>query len=632
MEILIPLLILFPFAVAAVLVFLRKQKVRDIVMYTGSVLVMVLAGLVLFFWVQNGCTPIELFVNTHLVDSLMLVVEFFLMGLVAALCGRRHKYLIVLLSVMQTLLLAWVELFGPALPEMAHIRIDRLSILMCLIVAVIGGLICLYAVGYMRGYHHHHKEFRDRRPFFFAMLFVFLGAMFGLALSENLFWIDFFWEITSICSFLLIGYTQTEEAIHNSLRALWMNLLGGLGFAVAITYSSLSLSTVSLQAVVSQGAVIPVALLAFAALTKSAQFPFSQWLLGAMVAPTPTSALLHSATMVKAGVYMLLRLSPALNNTLTGQMVALIGGFTFFAASLLAISQSDGKKVLAYSTISNLGLITACAGVGMHETVWAAIFLLIFHAVSKSMLFQDVGAVENALGSRNIEDMQALMLRLPRLASIMVIGIAGMFLAPFGMLISKWAALKAFVDADNVLLVLLLAFGSATTMFYWTKWLGRILSISRVRMAHDVTKPNEWVSLYVHAVFMVLLCATFPLLSGWVVDPMLTEMFGVSVQVLSADNMLLMIIMLCCIFLLPACSYLFTRNLSHRYVISYMGGANAGDNNHFVDSLGEKKELQISNWYMTDLFGEKRLLHPCIIISAACLAVMMCIILVGGAV
>ena len=244
MEILIPLLILFPFAVAAILVFLRKQKVRDIVMYTGSVLVMVLAGLVLFFWIQNGCTPIELFVNTHLVDSLMLAVEFFLMGLVAALCGRRHKYLIVLLSVTQTLLLAWLELFGPALPEMAHIRIDRLSILMCLIVAVIGGLICLYAVGYMRGYHHHHKEFRDRRPFFFAMLFVFLGAMFGLVLSENLLWIDFLWEITSICSFLLIGYTQTEEAIHNSLRALWMNLLGGLGFAVAITYSALSLSTV----------------------------------------------------------------------------------------------------------------------------------------------------------------------------------------------------------------------------------------------------------------------------------------------------------------------------------------------------------------------------------------------------
>lgn len=630
MEILIPVLIVFPFVAAAVLSVLRHAKAREIVMYAASVIVMLLAGSLLVLWLQNGAVSVSFYVETELVDGAMLVVELFLMVLVTVLCARRHRYLIALLSIAQTCLLAWLDLWGPVVKENTHIRVDGLSLLLCLIVAVIGGLICLYAVGYMRGYHHHHKNVQDRRSFFFAMLFVFLGAMFGLVLSESLMWMDFFWEVTSICSFLLIGYTRTEEAVHNSFRALWMNLLGGLAFAIGIAYSSAVLHTVSLSEVVSIGAAVPVALLAFAALTKSAQMPFSSWLLGAMVAPTPTSALLHSATMVKAGVYMLLRLSPALCGSMTGQMVALTGGFTFFAASLLAISQSDGKKVLAYSTVSNLGLITACAGVGMHETVWAGIFLLIFHAVSKSMLFQDVGAVENALGSRDIEDMQALMLRLPKLASIMVIGIAGMFLAPFGMLISKWAALKAFVDADNVVLVLLLVFGSATTMFYWTKWLGRILSISRVRLAHDVTKPNEWVSLYIHAVLMVLLCATFPLLSSWVVEPMLTDMFGEAVQVLTSDNMILMIVMLCFIFLLPACVYLFTRNLRHTYVISYMGGANAGDNNHFIDALGEKKNLQISNWYMTGYFGEKRLLLPCTILSTAVLTVMMCMILVGG--
>ena len=149
-------------------------------------------------------------------------------------------------------------------------------------------------------------------------------------------------------------------------------------------------------------------------------------------------------------------------------------------------------------------------------------------------------------------------------------------------------------------------------------------------MAHDVTKPNEWVSLYIHAALMVLLCATFPLLSSWVVEPMLTDMFGEAVQVLTSDNMILMIVMLCFIFLLPACVYLFTRNLRHTYVISYMGGANAGDNNHFIDALGEKKNLQISNWYMTGYFGEKRLLLPCTILSTAVLTVMMCMILVGG--
>ena len=112
-----------------------------------------------------------------------------------------------------------------------------------------------------------------------------------------------------------------------------------------------------------------IALIAVAALTKAAQMPFSTWLMGAMVAPTPSSALLHSATMVKAGIYVLFRLAPAMSGTTTGLMISFIGGFTFFAASFMAIAQSDGKKVLAFSTISNLGLMVACAGVGTSETI-----------------------------------------------------------------------------------------------------------------------------------------------------------------------------------------------------------------------------------------------------------------------
>ena len=139
-------------------------------------------------------------------------------------------------------------------------------------------------------------------------------------------------------------------------------------------------------------------------------------------------------------------------------MVTTIGGFTFLATSMLAIGQSDGKKVLAYSTVSNLGLITACAGIGMHEAVWAGILLMIFHAVSKSLMFLSVGAVENVLGSRNIEDMHGLIVKLPELAFVMIVGIAGMFLAPFGMLISKWAALKAFIDSNSILLVIFLIY------------------------------------------------------------------------------------------------------------------------------------------------------------------------------
>src|SRR5574344_2523001 len=196
--------------------------------------------------------------------------------------------------------------------------------------------------------------------------------------------------------------------------------------------------------------------------------------------------------------------------------------------------------------------MSACACLGMMETLWAGIFLLIFHAVSKSMLFQDVGAVENSLGSRDIENMDNLMMKLPRLAYIMVVGIAGMFLAPFGMLISKWAALKAFVDAENTFLVLFIAFGSATTMFYWMKWFGKLLGLANISQVKDITKKNELVSLYTHAALMILLCLTFPILSTKVIEPMLSDlMFPGATSVLEAGNLYVMVIMLLSVFIFP---------------------------------------------------------------------------------
>ena len=193
----------------------------------------------------------------------------------------------------------------------------------------------------MKGNHSHHKDAADRRPFFFSMLFLFLSAMFGLVLSQNLVWIYFFWEITSIISFLMIGYTRSEEAVHNSFTALWMNLLGGLGFAAAIEIMAHGHGTLQLLDVIGSGAYLPLMCLALAGLTKSAQLPFSSWLLGAMVAPTPSSALLHSATMVKAGVYLLIRISPAMSGNLVGIIVSSMGGFTFIMASMMAIAQTD---------------------------------------------------------------------------------------------------------------------------------------------------------------------------------------------------------------------------------------------------------------------------------------------------
>ena len=461
--------------------------------------------------------------------------------------------------------------------------------------------------------------------------------MFGLVFSNNLIWLYFFWEITTLCSFMLIGYTKSPEAVANSFRALWMNLLGGLGFAVAIVYSCLELKTIDLNTLVeispeNAKLLVPVALLAFAGITKSAQMPFSQWLLGAMVAPTPTSALLHSATMVKAGVYLLIRLAPVFTGNTVGLMVIMIGGFTFFATSLLAISQSDAKKVLAYSTISNLGLITACAGVGTHESVWAAVLLMIFHAVSKSLMFLSVGAVELNLGSRNIEDMHGLIVKLPELALVLTIGIAGMFLAPFGMLVSKWAALKSFVDSNNVLLIMFLVYGSASTLFYWTKWLSGLMAVHHnSERLQNTTRRTEWFSLGSLAAAMIVLCLLFPVISIFFIEPFLFEMFRQPVpQIISDGNYKIMTFMLTMIAVFPFAVRFLTFDKKEKMVMSYMAGINCGDDREFVDSFGKNKRQYLSNWYMENIFGENKLLKPSIAISAAFMVTVF-IIAVGGA-
>lgn len=638
MEKMVAALICLPFLWAIIPAVIHKSKVRRATVYIGGALVTVLSICTCVMWYRNGGEAIVFDLPyVEVFDKFILVGDFVLMGLVIYQCIKHKKTVISLLSIVQTLLVAWMELFGPEVTEHYRLRFDWLTLIMVLIIGIIGVAIGIYAVGYMHGYHiHHHKELKDRRSFFMAMIFVFYGAMFGLVFSASLVWMYFFWEITSITSFLLIGYTKSREAIDNSFKALWMNLLGGLGIAVAIAYLIQVYGTTDLYDAIdvavanpTYAALVPIALLAFAALTKSAQFPFSGWLLGAMVAPTPSSALLHSATMVKAGVYLLIRLALAMNGNYVGQMVYLVGGFTFLSASCLAIAQSDGKKVLAYSTISNLGLIVACAGAGYQETIWAAVFLVIFHAVSKSMLFQCVGAIENTTGSRDVEDMQGLANRYPKLAFILMVGIAGMFLAPFGMLISKWAALKAFVDAPSTLMVLFICFGSATTMFYWTKWFAKILGVSDKR-DRDLTKPNEYISMFFHAFLLIALCVGFPFLSRHIIEPLMMDMYGFSSPVISEGNIIIMVVMICAVFIVPMINYLITRHTVDKEVLAYMGGVNSGDNKNFNDAVGNPKELQVSNWYLEDYLGEKKLFTPSVIIGAFIIVVHLCVV-IGGA-
>jgi ech hydrogenase subunit A len=354
----------------------------------------------------------------------------------------------------------------------AAIYVDQLSVMVAFITSVLGSIICIYAVKYMEHYKDHRR--------FFAVMLLFLGAMNGAVFSNSLLWLFFFWEVTTLCSYLLIGHTGTVQAKASALTAAVYTLGGGVALIIGIAlcyhyFDTTFLDQMPLGSAIGGLSLLPLALMAVAAFTKSAQLPFQKWLLGAMVAPTPVSALLHSATMVNLGVYLLLRLAPNLNGT--GYLVGLIGAvgaISFLATAVLAITQSNAKRVLAYSTIGNLGLIVVCVGLDTSLALTAGLLLLIFHAISKALLFLSVGVVKEQLGSEDIDDMEGLRDILPAAAVGIFIGVFMMILPPFGMFASKWVLSEAASSSPAVAVLLVLGFGA--TMVYYAKWLGGVFT------------------------------------------------------------------------------------------------------------------------------------------------------------
>lgn len=605
-------LILFPLIIALLMYALPEHALKHLLARIGALVI----GVASIYLVATSFAQGAVFSTfaSEPAGQIMFVIEM-LMALFILYMGVRYKnYLAVALILVQSAMMVFFETaYAEHLNAIHNLFVDDFTLIMTLIIGIIGSLICVYSIRYMQVFHEHHPEVADRRRMFFFVLFAFLSAMFGLVFSNNLVWVYFFWEVTTLCSFVLIGYTQTDEAIKNAFRALVMNLLGGLGFAAALLYLAAVPAAggiIELDRLIGAGqavALIPAVLICFAGLTKSAQLPFSSWLVGAMVAPTPVSALLHSSTMVKAGVYIIIKMAPILQGSLPGLMLALVGGFTFLLASGIAISQSNAKKVLAYSTIANLGLVVACGGIGTYEAVWAAILLIIFHAISKSLLFLSVGTVEHQIGSRDIEDMEGLIARMPQVATMMLVGIAGMFLAPFGMLISKWATLRAFIDAQfGLVLVAIVAFGSAVTLFFWSKWMGRLIAVPTPQENQEEGVDREEIGvLYVLTVLTVGVCLLFPLISSMLIEPYVLASYGKVAQ-LGQDNVIIMLLMLFMVLLMPL-SMLYYRKDRH-HLAPYMGGRATNADMQFMGTFGVYKSATMHNYYMENLFGEAKLM------------------------
>lgn len=617
--------LLIPAVMVPLMLLLRRSPVRKLLVCAAACLEIAAAAglgirvlgqgtLVLaagdFAWVQPAVT----------------VIDYLIMAAILFYGVRLREWKIIVPTVLQVAAVLWVELgLRPAEADKLVI-IDNLSLALVLIVSVMGPLIAVFALGYMQR-HEAHSSRPSRQHVFFAVIFLFLFAMNAMVITDNLMHFYAFFEVTTLCSFLLIGYDDTKEARVSARKALWLNSVGGLFLAcgvVLLSWLGKGLSISQLVAGGSSTALLTAAVmfLCCAGYVKSAQFPFQPWLLGAMVAPTPVSALLHSSTMVKAGVYLIVRLSPLFGGRPTGHVVALVGGFTFVAAAALAIGQSNGKRVLAYSTISNLGLIIACAGIGGPVATSAAILLIVFHAVSKGLMFLCVGTVELGIGSRNIEDMFGLYSKMPYTTTIMVVGIISMVLPPFGVLITKWLALEAAVSFLPALLLIVV--GSAFTIAFWVKWLGAVLTVyhpGRPKM-EDLPVSIKFALGCIGALAVALTALISPinrylvtpavnsLMSG--TDPVESLTGGVAVHTANGFSggfggvLLLLGAMLAVLVLIRV----FTAVTKPRAVPPYAGGETiAGDGKgRDFKGPGEKIEhIRMHNYYLTDIFNESRL-------------------------
>ncbi len=621
------LLIVLPAIAGLVCYFVRSSSVRTLtVTATGAVLTaasLALLGQGSFVFEASG-----------LWESLVTVLDFALLFVVLYYGFKLKNLLIKVLTVTQIVLLGFFELFmldhGVSVPALMG---DNLALVMVLIVSIIGSLICIFGIPYMKEHEHHLNLKKSKQPQFFLFLVLFLGAMNGLVLANNILWLYFFFEVTTFCSFMLIGHDGTEVATKNATRALWMNSVGGVALVLGIIFAYLQTGTLGIVEMLAAGPaagalLVAVGLICLAGFVKAAQLPFQSWLLGAMVAPTPVSALLHSSTMVKAGVYMVLRFSPMYEGTFLSHGIALCGAFTFLACAALAIGQSNGKKILAYSTVSNLGLIIACAGINTPLAIIAAVMLIIFHAISKSLLFLCVGTIEQAIGSRDIENMRGLFKSMPRTAVVTIIGILSMLLPPFGVLLCKWMALEA--AADHLFVIVMLALGSALTVVYWARWAGLLMGGRRIE------STPEKQPLFTRGPLM-LLCAgalVFAFATPFLYREALVPMFAAA-HAASHGNILdaatggfaiypfIMLIGVGALFAMYRALRSDVRRTS-----PYLGGAHVGDieDGSFLGPMETAVPYQASNYYLGEVFGELRL-TPWFNIAAGGLIILM----LGGA-
>ncbi|SDM61387.1 hydrogen gas-evolving membrane-bound hydrogenase subunit E [Allokutzneria albata] len=360
--------------------------------------------------------------------------------------------------------LSWAPSIGLDLT----LRLDPLSLLMIILVSGVGALVFLYYAA------STPPEGTGRNS---ALLTVFAGSMFGLVTADDVFSLYVFWEFTTVCSFLLVGgLGLTKAARRSATQALLVTGFGGLAMLLGLILLGTAAGTFRISAIVAyppSGAVVEVAvvLILVGALTKSAQVPFHPWLPAAMVAPTPVSAYLHAAAMVKAGVYLVARFAPGFAELPAWWIpLVVLGSWTMVLGGVRALREHDLKKLLAFGTVSQLGFLIVLLGVGEHVAAVAGATMVLAHGLFKSALFLAVGVIDKRTGTRDIRELSGLAARWPVFTGAVVLAAASMAgVPPLLGFVGKEAAFEALRGQPFVLAVLVI--GSALTVAYSLRFL-----------------------------------------------------------------------------------------------------------------------------------------------------------------
>ncbi|MER7797240.1 Na+/H+ antiporter subunit A [Microbacterium sp. NPDC096154] len=357
-------------------------------------------------------------------------------------------------------------------------RMDTLGWVMALVVSGVGALVMIYCRWYFRGKNEGLGRFS-------SVLLAFAGAMYGLVLTDDIVMLVMFWEITSILSYLLIGHYHLRAASRRAaLQALLVTTLGGLVMLVGVVILAATAGTTSLSTMLEDpptGPLVSVALvlLLVGALSKSAIFPFHFWLPGAMAAPTPVSAYLHAAAMVKAGIYLLGRFAPVFGDADPWRpVIVTLGVFTMLLGGVQALRESDLKRILAFGTVSQLGFISVVIGYGTRNAALAGLALLLAHALFKSTLFLVVGVIDRQLSTRDIDELSGVGRQAPVMAVISFVAIASMAgIPPTLGFVAKEGALVALLDAAaagegwGIAALIGVVLGSMLTVAYGARFL-----------------------------------------------------------------------------------------------------------------------------------------------------------------